>query len=172
MFKKIKDCNVKNKVVFVRADMNISIKNGKIIDDTRIKATIPTVEFLVANGAKVVLTSHLGKAAGTGFQEEFSLKIVLERLKEVDKPVILIINKIDKISKEQILLKISEYKDLYNFAEIIPLSALKHNNIETVVSVLKKYLPDNMRYFDDNTYTNSSEQFMISEIIREKVFND
>ena len=83
MFKKIKDCNVKNKVVFVRADMNISIKNGKIIDDTRIRATIPTVEFLVKNGAKVVLTSHLGKAAGQGFQEEFSLKIVLERLKEL-----------------------------------------------------------------------------------------
>ena len=50
MFKKIKDCNVKNKIVFVRADMNISIKNGKIIDDTRIRATIPTVEFLVKNG--------------------------------------------------------------------------------------------------------------------------
>ena len=83
MFKKIKDCNVKNKIVFVRADMNISIKNGKIIDDTRIRATIPTVEFLVKNGAKVVLTSHLGKAAGRGFQEEFSLKIVLERLKEL-----------------------------------------------------------------------------------------
>ena len=83
MFKKIKDCNVKNKIVFVRADMNISIKNGKIIDDTRIRATIPTVEFLVKNGAKVVLTSHLGKAAGQGFQEEFSLKIVLERLKEL-----------------------------------------------------------------------------------------
>ena len=83
MFKKIKDCNVKNKIVFVRADMNISIKNGKIIDDTRIRATIPTVEFLVKNGTKVVLTSHLGKAAGQGFQEEFSLKIVLERLKEL-----------------------------------------------------------------------------------------
>lgn len=83
MFKKIKDCNVKNKIVFVRADMNISIKNGKIIDDTRIRATIPTVEFLVKNGAKVVLTSHLGKAAGQGFQEEFSLKIVLERLREL-----------------------------------------------------------------------------------------
>ena len=83
MFKKIKDCNVKNKVVFVRADMNISIKNGKIIDDTRIRATIPTVEFLVKNEAKVILTSHLGKAEGKGFQEEFSLKIVLERLKEL-----------------------------------------------------------------------------------------
>lgn len=83
MFNKIKDCDVKNKVVFVRADMNVSIKNGKIIDDTRIKATIPTVEFLVKNGAKVVLTSHLGSPKGGVFDESLSLKIVLERLKEL-----------------------------------------------------------------------------------------
>lgn len=83
MFKKIKDCNVKNKTIFLRADMNVSIKNGKIIDDTRIKATLPTIEYLVNNGAKVVLATHLGKAKGEGFQEEFSLKVVLERLKEL-----------------------------------------------------------------------------------------
>lgn len=82
MFNKIKDLNVKDKVVFVRADMNISIKDGKIIDDTRIKATIPTIEYLVNNGAKVVLTSHLGSPKGT-VKEELSLKIVLERLKEL-----------------------------------------------------------------------------------------
>ncbi|GMO62575.1 MAG: phosphoglycerate kinase [Rickettsiales bacterium] len=77
MFSKIKDADVKNKVVFVRADMNVSLKDGKIIDDTRIKATIPTLEFLVENGAKVVLASHLGK----GKNPDDSLKIVLERLK-------------------------------------------------------------------------------------------
>lgn len=82
MFNKIKDLNVKDKVVFVRADMNISIKDGKIIDDTRIKATMPTIEYLVNNGAKVVLTSHLGSPKGT-VKEELSLKIVLERLKEL-----------------------------------------------------------------------------------------
>ena len=98
-------------------------------------------------------------------------KYVIDRLKEVDKPVILVINKIDKISKEKILEKINEYKDLYNFAEIIPLSALKKNNTETVINVLKNYLTDEFKYFDDETYTNVSEQFMVSEIIREKVFN-
>ena len=82
MFNKIKDLNVKDKVVFVRADMNVSIKDGKIIDDTRIKATMPTIEYLVNNGAKVVLTSHLGSPKGT-VKEELSLKIVLERLKEL-----------------------------------------------------------------------------------------
>lgn len=97
-------------------------------------------------------------------------KYVLERLKTVNKPVILVINKVDKISKEKILLKIDEYKDLYDFKEIIPLSALKKDNIETVVKVLKKYLKDNIKYYEEDTYTNSSEQFMTAEIIREKVF--
>lgn len=97
-------------------------------------------------------------------------KYVLERLKTVNKPVILVINKVDKISKEKILLKIDEYKDLYDFKEIIPLSALKKDNIETVVKVLKKYLKDNIKYYDEDIYTNSSEQFMTAEIIREKVF--
>ncbi len=82
MFNRIKDVNVKDMVVFVRADMNVSIKDGKIIDDTRIKATIPTIEYLVNNGAKVVLTSHLGSPKGV-VNDNLSLKIVLERLKEL-----------------------------------------------------------------------------------------
>ena len=96
---------------------------------------------------------------------------IIEKLKEIDKPVILILNKIDKIKKEQILLKIDEYKDLYNFKEIIPLSALKKDNIKTLLEVLNKYLPDNNKYFDDDVYTNKRLEFLISEIVREKVFN-
>ena len=96
---------------------------------------------------------------------------IIEKLKEIDKPVILILNKIDKIKKEQILLKIDEYKDLYNFKEIIPLSALKKDNIKTLLEVLNKYLPDNIKYFDDDVYTNKRLEFLISEIVREKVFN-
>lgn len=104
------------------------------------------------------------KTLGTGD------KYVLERLKDINKPVILVINKIDKISKEQIFLKINEYKDLYDFKEIVPLSALKQDNTDTIVKVLKKYLKDNIKYYDEDIYTNSSEQFMVSEIIREKIF--
>ena len=96
---------------------------------------------------------------------------IIEKLKEIDKPVILILNKIDKIKKEQILLKIDEYKDLYNFKEIILLSALKKDNIKTLLEVLNKYLPDNIKYFDDDVYTNKRLEFLISEIVREKVFN-
>lgn len=96
---------------------------------------------------------------------------VIDKLKETNKPVILVINKIDKIKKEDILIKIDQYKDLYPFKEIVPLSALKKNNIKTLLNVLTKYLPDNIKYFDDNTYTNKRIEFIIAEIVREKIFN-
>lgn len=98
-------------------------------------------------------------------------KYILETLKEEKKPVILIINKIDKIGKEEIIKKINEYKDLYDFKEIIPLSALKKNNIDTVTKVLKKYLPDSIKYYEDDMYTNKTTPFIIAETVREKVFN-
>lgn len=97
-------------------------------------------------------------------------KFIIERLQTIEKPVILIINKIDKLSRNQLLEKITEYKDLYNFAEIIPVSALKKDNVQTVVKVLKNYLPDTVQFYDKADITNKSTEFLIGEIIREKVF--
>ena len=96
-------------------------------------------------------------------------KFVIEMFKEINKPVILILNKIDKLPKEEIIIKIDEYKDLYNFDEIVPVSALKRENVSHLIDVLKKYLPDTIKYFDDNIVTNVDVTFMISEYIREKV---
>ena len=96
---------------------------------------------------------------------------VIDKLKDIKSPVILVLNKIDKMKKEDILLKISEYKDLYPFKEIVPLSALKKNNIDSLLNTLKNYLPDNIKYFEDDMYTNKRIEFVIAEIIREKVFN-
>ena len=98
-------------------------------------------------------------------------KFVIDRLKEVKQPVLLVINKIDKLSKEQIYAKIAEYHELYPFKEIIPLSAMKNNNVKELIKVIKQYLPDGERMFEEELYTNSSERFMVSEMIREKVFN-
>lgn len=98
-------------------------------------------------------------------------KYIIEKLKEVDKPVILVINKIDKINKEEILKKIIEYKDLYDFKEIVPLSALKDKNTSEIIKSIKPYLTDGFKYFEDGMVTNKSVSFMISEIVREKVFN-
>lgn len=97
-------------------------------------------------------------------------KYVIDKLKEVNKPVILILNKIDKIPREKILTKIVEYKDLYNFSEIIPISALTSINVDDVIKTCKKYLPESVKFFDDDTITNKSNKFLISEMIREKIF--
>lgn len=113
----------------------------------------------------VVLLVDGSEQLGTGD------KFVIERLKEVKQPVILVINKIDKLSKEQIYLKIKEYSELYDFKEIIPLSAMKNSNVKELIKVLKDYLPVGEQMFDKELYTNSSERFMVSEMIREKVFN-
>ena len=98
-------------------------------------------------------------------------KYVIEKLKETNKPVILVLNKIDRISRDDILLKINEYKDLYNFSEIVPVSALKNNNTETLVKVIKNYLTDSIKYYGDDEFTNKSINFLMTEIVREKVFN-
>jgi GTP-binding protein Era len=95
---------------------------------------------------------------------------VLEKIKEKHKPIILVINKIDKLTNEQILLKINEYKDLYNFDEIVPVSAIKQNNTKELVKTIKKYLTDDIKYYEDGTYTNRPITFTISEIVREKIF--
>lgn len=96
---------------------------------------------------------------------------ILERLKKANKPVILVINKIDKIAHEEILNRINDYKDLYDFDEIIPVSALTKSNIEDLINTLKKYLPDNIKYYGEDSITNKSIDFLMSEIVREKVFN-
>ena len=98
-------------------------------------------------------------------------KYIIDTLKDIKKPVILIINKIDKITKGELINKINDYKDLYEFKEIIPLSALKKNNVDTVVKVLKNYLTDSIKYYDEDTYTNKNITFQIAEVVREKVFN-
>jgi len=96
---------------------------------------------------------------------------ILDKLKNVNKPVILVINKIDKITHEEILNRINDYKDLYDFDEIIPVSAMTKNNLDDLISTLKKYLPDNIKYYGDSNITNKSIEFLMAEIVREKVFN-
>ena len=96
-------------------------------------------------------------------------KFVLDVLKNTTKPVILIINKIDKLPRQEILAKIDEYKDLYNFDEIIPVSAAKGVNVEHLIEVLSSKLNDNIKYYSEEEYTNVSTQFIVSELIREKI---
>ena len=97
-------------------------------------------------------------------------KYIISTLSE-DIPTILVLNKIDTMSKDDILKRIVEYKDLYSFSEIVPISAKTKENVSTLVNVIKNYLTDNIKYFNDDTITSNSKYFMISEYVREKLFN-
>ena len=94
---------------------------------------------------------------------------VIDLFKNATVPVILVINKIDKMSKEEILKKIDEYKDLYNFDEIVPVSAKKMDNIDRLIRVLKTKLTDNIKYYEDDMWTDKPINFLVSELIREKI---
>lgn len=96
---------------------------------------------------------------------------VIDKLKSVSKPVILVINKVDKITHEEIFQKIIEYKDLYPFKEIVPLSALKNDNVKELIKVVKNYLPDEIQYYGKDDVTNKSLEFLMAEIVREKVMD-
>lgn len=86
--KTIRDVDLKGKRVLMRVDYNVPIKEGVISDDKRIKATLPTIQYILEQGAALVIMSHLGRPAGTGYEAEFSLKPVAERLSELlGKPV-------------------------------------------------------------------------------------
>lgn len=97
-------------------------------------------------------------------------QFIIDKLKTQNKPVILILNKIDRIPKLKILEVIEQYNDLYPFVEIIPVSALKEDNTR-IIPIIKKYLKDSMKYYDEKDITNVSTSFLIGEFIREKVLN-
>lgn len=104
---------------------------------------------------------------GLGRGDEF----ILETLKKTVSPVILVLNKIDGLKNEEIMYRINEYKDLYPFSDIVPISALKHDNITRLIKVIKTYLTGSTRYFDTDMVTNSSMNFLASELVREKLLH-
>lgn len=94
---------------------------------------------------------------------------ILNRLKEDNKDVILVLTKVDKIKKDKLYDEIIKLKDLYNFLDIVPISSIKGINTTELIKVIKKYLKDDVKYFDDDVITNVSEKFLVGEIIREKI---
>lgn len=93
---------------------------------------------------------------------------ILEKLKKVNTPVILIINKTDTVKKEEILQAIDTYQKEYNFVEIVPLSALRGQNTDILIDLIFKYLPYGPMFYDEDTITDQPERQIVAEIIREK----
>ena len=98
-------------------------------------------------------------------------RFVIEMLKNTDTSVFLVINKIDLVHPDDLLGIITSYVDEYDFAEIIPLSALNGNNVDRLMETLNKYLPVGPKYYPDDQVTDHPERFIISELIREKVLH-
>lgn len=147
-------------------------------DDTQ----IVFVDTPGINKATSKLGEVLNKTAYSSFDNDLVLFLVdiasgfgpndnkiLNRLKEDNKDVILVLTKVDKIKKDKLYDEITKLKDLYNFLDIVPISSVKGINTTELIEVIKKYLKDDVKYFDDDVITNVSERFLVGEIIREKV---
>ncbi|QYR20132.1 GTPase Era [Paenibacillus sp. sptzw28] len=98
-------------------------------------------------------------------------RFIIEQLKKVKTPVFLVMNKIDKIHPEALLPLIAQYKELHEFDEVVPISALEGNNIDTLLNVLSRYLPEGPQYYPADQVTDHPEQFVCAELIREKILH-
>src|SRR5699024_3241178 len=96
-------------------------------------------------------------------------KFIIDLYQKFKIPVFLILNKIDLIHPDDIFELIEKYKDLYDFAEVFPISALEGNNVEFLLSKLKSYLPEGPQYYPTDQITDHPERFIMTELIREKV---
>jgi GTP-binding protein Era len=104
---------------------------------------------------------------GYGRGDEF----IIERLKQTKTPVFLLINKIDQIHPDQLLPLIEKYKQLYPFQEIVPISALQGNNVDSLLKQIEEILPEGPQYYPEDQVTDHPERFIITELIREKVLH-
>ena len=95
-------------------------------------------------------------------------KAIAEQLSGISTPVFLVVNKIDTVKKDELFSIIKAYSDLCDFAEIVPVSALKDDNIDTLVDLIFLYLPEGEPFYDEDTVTDQPERQIVAELIREK----
>jgi len=115
-----------------------------------------------------IITFMVDESMDTGRLDKY----IIDELRGIKTPIILLINKIDKIKKEEVSLLIQKYNNMNMFEDIIPISAINGENISSYISALKKLLPEGPRYFPEDMITDQPERFIISEIIREKALEN
>lgn len=96
---------------------------------------------------------------------------IAKQLQRVKTPVILVINKVDSVKREEILPAIAAYKDIYDFADIVPVSARSGDNTDELLRVIMKYLPYGPQFYDEGTVTDQPERQIVAELIREKALH-
>ena len=96
---------------------------------------------------------------------------ILEKIKQDNSKIILVLTKTDLIKKEELIKRIIEVKDLYDFSSIVPISSYKDETIEELLTVIKDTLEEKDKIFNDDYFTNITEKYLVSEMIREKVLN-
>lgn len=96
---------------------------------------------------------------------------IAKQLQRVKTPVILVINKVDSVKREEILPAIAAYKDIYDFADIVPVSARSGDNTDELLRVIMKYLPYGLQFYDEDTVTDQPERQIVAELIREKALH-
>lgn len=96
---------------------------------------------------------------------------IAKQLKRVNTPVILVINKTDSVKKEEVVSAITAYKDIYDFAEIVPVSARSGENTDELIRTVMKYLPYGPQFYDEDTITDQPERQIVAELIREKALH-
>ncbi|MEN8701030.1 GTPase Era [Bacillus infantis] len=104
---------------------------------------------------------------GFGRGEEF----IIEKFQNVKTPIFLVINKIDQIHPDKLFSIIESYKEKYGFKEIIPISALEGNNVDTLLEQIKQYIPEGPQFYPADQVTDHPERFIVSELIREKALH-
>ena len=98
-------------------------------------------------------------------------KHIADQLKKVTTPVILVINKVDSVKKEEVLASIAAYQDIYDFATIVPVSARSGENTKELLKVVYQYLPYGPQFYDEDTITDQPERQIVAELIREKALH-
>lgn len=130
-------------------------KLGKVLND---KA------YLMTNDIDLIMfVVDISKGFGKGD------RFVLDKIKNNNSKVILVLNKVDRVNKDELIKRIDEIQKEFVFEEIIPLSATKGINVNELIKTLKKYLPHNIKYYDDDFITNQPKSLIITERVREKI---
>ena len=131
------------------------------LGDFMVKSSIDTLNEVDA------IMFMVNAKEGYGKGDEF----IIEKLKGISQPVLLVINKIDEVHKDELLPLIDQYREKLPFAEVVPISALQGNNVDRLLEVLVDQLPEGPQYYPEDHVTDHPERFIISELIREKVLH-